>query len=114
MIIKKEQINPIDFDGLSIFDYTANRDEKSSFAVIHVSPDVSHKLSWSKRSDKFYYVIDGTIDFMVNHETYTLTKGDFCIIKKGDKFNYKNKSNEAVSLILVHTPNFILDEEVFE
>ena len=114
MIIRQQQINPIDFDGLSIFDYTANRDEKSSFAVIHVSPDICHRLSWSKRSDKYYYVVDGKIDFMINNENFSLNKGDFCLIKKGEKFNYKNNSNEVVSLILVHTPNFILDEEVFE
>ncbi|MBN2224991.1 MAG: cupin domain-containing protein, partial [Deltaproteobacteria bacterium] len=104
----------IDFDGLSIFDYTSNCTEKSSFAVINVPPDVSHRLSWSKRSDKFYYVMDGKIDFMVNGETYILNKGDLGIVKKGDKFRYKNDSNEPVLLILVHTPGFELDEEVFE
>jgi mannose-6-phosphate isomerase-like protein (cupin superfamily) len=114
MIIRKEEINAIDFNGLSIFDYTSKCKEKSSFAIINVPPDVSHQLSWSKRSDKFYYVINGTIGFTINDDNYILNKGDFCIIKKGDKFKYKNDCNEVVSLILVHTPNFELNEEVFE
>ncbi len=114
MIIRKEDVNAMDFNGLTIFDYTAKCKEKSSFAVINVPPDVSHQLSWSKKSDKFYYVINGKIDFMINDDNFILNKGDFCIIKKGDKFKYKNNFNEDASLILVHTPDFDLNEEVFE
>jgi mannose-6-phosphate isomerase-like protein (cupin superfamily) len=114
MIVKKEEITAMDFNGLCIFDYTAKCKEKSSFAVIDVSPGVSHQVSWSKRSDKFYYVIDGTISFTINDEKYVLHNGDFCIIKKGEKFSYKNEGKEVVSLILVHTPNFDINEEVFE
>jgi hypothetical protein len=36
MILRKEQINPIFFDGLDIRDYTAGLNELSSFAVITV------------------------------------------------------------------------------
>jgi hypothetical protein len=36
------------------------------------------------------------------------------VIKKGEKFRYKNDSNEIVKMILVHTPNFKLDQEIFE
>ena len=114
MIIKENEVEQFDFDGLKITDYTAKLDENSSFATISVLPQISHKLSWSKRSDKFYYVIDGKIDFTINNENYTLNKGDFCIIKKGDKFTYKNSTQKVASLVLVHTPNFILNEEMFE
>jgi len=114
MIIRREEVNAFDFDGLSIFDYTSKCREKSSFAVIKVPSKVSHKLSWSKRSDKYYYVVEGKIDFMINGENHTLNKGDFCLIRKGDKFKYKNNSNKPASLILVHTPNFELNEEMFE
>ena len=114
MIIRKKEITAIDFNGLSIFDYTSKCKEKSSFAVINVSPHVSHQLSWSKRSDKYYYVMDGKIEFTINDEKYPLNKGDFCIIKKGKTFKYVNNSDEDASLILVHTPNFKLSEEVFE
>lgn len=114
MIIKREEINVIDFSGLEILDYTSKCNEKSSFAIIKVPSNVSHQLSWSKRSDKYYYVIDGKIDFTIDDNNFCLNKGDFCIVKKGEKFKYKNNTNEIVSLILIHTPNFILAEEVFE
>jgi mannose-6-phosphate isomerase-like protein (cupin superfamily) len=114
MIIRKEEINAINFNGLRIFDYTSKCNEKSSFAIINVPPNTNHQLSWSKKSDKFYYIINGKIDFTINNDNYILNNGDFCIIKKGNKFKYKNNYNETVSLILVHTPAFELNEEVFE
>jgi hypothetical protein len=38
MIIRKKDINVIDFNGLSIFDYTSKCKEKSSFAIINAPP----------------------------------------------------------------------------
>ena len=114
MIIKENEVEQFDFDGLKIKDYTEKLNENSSFATISVLPKISHKLSWSKRSNKYYYIIAGKINFIVNGKEYVLSNGDLCVIKKGDKFKYRNDSNRIVKLILVHTPNFKLDQEVFE
>lgn len=114
MIIRKKDILPFDFSGLSIREYTASLSEKSSFAVIQVPPKASHRLSWSKRSDKYYYVLQGCISFSIDGEDHILNEGDFCFLRKGRKFKYENTTEEPASLILVHTPHFILDEEVFE
>jgi mannose-6-phosphate isomerase-like protein (cupin superfamily) len=114
MIIKENEVEQFDFDGLKIKDYTATLNEHSSFATISVVPQISHKLSWSKRSDKYYYILAGKINFIINDKEYVLSNGDLCIIKNGEKFKYKNESHEIVKMILVHTPNFILDQEVFE
>ena len=114
MIIKENEAEQIDFDGLKNADYTAKLDENSSFATISVLPQISHKLSWSKRSNKYYYIITGKIHFIVNDKEYILSNGDLCVIKRGEKFKYKNNSSEIVNMILVHTPNFKLDQEVFE
>jgi mannose-6-phosphate isomerase-like protein (cupin superfamily) len=114
MIIKENEVEQFDFDGLKITDYTAKLDENSSFATISVLPQISHKLSWSKRSNKYYYIIAGRINFIINDKEYVLSNGFFCVIKKGEKFRYKNDSNEIVKMILVHTPNFKLDQEIFE
>ena len=114
MIIRKEHAVKIDFDGLNIMDYTSGLDELSSFAVINVPKNVRHKLSWSKRSDKYYYVIEGEIKFSIDSDIVVLYQGDFCIIKKGTRFFYHNESDHDVRLILVHTPDFDINEEVFE
>jgi len=114
MIIKENEAEQFDFDGLKITDYTAKLDENSSFATISVLPQISHKLSWSKRSNKYYYIIAGRINFIINDKEYVLSNGDLCVVKKGEIFRYKNDSNEIVKMILVHTPNFKLDQEIFE
>ena len=76
MIIKENEVEQFDFDGLKIIDYTAKLDENSSFATISVPPQISHKLSWSIRSSKYYYVISGEIKFIVNDKEYVLSNGD--------------------------------------
>jgi mannose-6-phosphate isomerase-like protein (cupin superfamily) len=114
MIIRENAVEQFDFDGLKIADYTVKLDGNSSFATISVLPQISHKLSWSKRSDKYYYIITGEINFTVNDKDYVLSNGDLCVIKKGEKFKYTNNSGGIVKMILVHTPNFQLDREVFE
>jgi mannose-6-phosphate isomerase-like protein (cupin superfamily) len=114
MIIRGNDVKQFDFDGLKIADYTATLDGKSSFAVLSVPPQVGHKPSWSKRSDKYYYIMAGEITFIVDNKEFVLSGGDLCVIKKGDTFSYKNNSAEFVKMILIHTPNFNLDQEVFE
>ena len=114
MIIKENEVEQFDFAGLIITDYTAKLDENSSFATISVLPRISHKLSWSKRSTKYYYIITGEITFIVNDKEYVLSSGDLCVIREAEKFKYRNDSNEIVKMILVHTPNFKLDQEIFE
>ena len=114
MIVKRDSVAPIDFSGLRILDYTANLDLASSFAVVTVPPGGSHPVTWSKRSDKYYWVVAGTLDFALDGETHTLSAGDFCLVPQGQRFSYQNPGTEDVQLVLVHTPSFDLDAEVFE
>ncbi|MBN1996707.1 cupin domain-containing protein [candidate division KSB1 bacterium] len=113
MVIKRKSIEPIEFDGLKIFDFTADKDNSSSMAEITVPKGVSHKLSWSTRSDKYYYVIAGTILFTIKEEIQILSAGDCCIVPKGDRFRYKNTGLTEARLLLVHTPSFKLECEEF-
>jgi mannose-6-phosphate isomerase-like protein (cupin superfamily) len=114
MLIRHEDLKPLEFDELKIIDYTAGHDTNSSFAEITVPPGISHKLSWSNRSDKYYYIIQGDVSFTINDESYNLLPGDVCIIPKGARFKYSNTGTKDVKLILVHTPSFKLECEVFE
>ena len=114
MFLKREAINPIEFDSLEIIDYTAGQDRSSSFAEITVPVGVSHKVSWSHRSDKYYYVVKGSVRFTVNEASASLSAGDVCIVPKGERFSYTNAGSSEAMLILVHTPNFQLECEEFE
>jgi mannose-6-phosphate isomerase-like protein (cupin superfamily) len=114
MLIKHEAIRPIEFDKLEIIDYTAGQDTSSSFAEIAVPVGVSHRSSWSNRSDKYYYVVQGSVVFTVNEVSSSLSSGDVCIIPRGVRFRYANAGSGDAKLILVHTPSFKLECEVFE
>jgi mannose-6-phosphate isomerase-like protein (cupin superfamily) len=114
MFIKQKDTKPLEFDGLAIVDYTAGRKTNSSFAEISVPVGVSHRLSFSKRSDKYYYVVKGSVVFTVGGETEELSAGDVCIVSKGVAFKYSNTGPDDAKLILVHTPDFKLKYEVFD
>ena len=114
MMIERDSLTPIDFQGLEIRDYTAGGDHSSSLAEILVPAGARHATSWSKRSDKIYYVVAGRLGFIVGDEAFDLAAGDACVITRGSRFSYENASGRPATLILVHTPSFDLSQEVFE
>jgi mannose-6-phosphate isomerase-like protein (cupin superfamily) len=113
VIIQEKTVIPFDFDGLAICDYTAGHETTSSFAVITVPPGAVHAEAWSRRSDKYYYVVAGTIEFLDSGEVHTLSAGDFCLVAKGEHFSYRNVSEAPAMLCLFHTPSFDADSEAF-
>jgi len=114
MKINKKSLTPIDFEGLKIFDYTTEKEISLSLAEIIVPPKGKHKKAFSKKSDKYYYIVSGQIQFTVDDEIYDLSAGDVCIILKDQHFCYNNDSNEEAKLILIHSPRFDIEAEVFE
>jgi len=113
MIISGNYITPFDFDGLRITDYTAGRNTSSSFAEITVPPGAVHRRAYSKRSDKYYYIVSGRIRFDIEDESYGLSRGDVCVVLKGREFSYRNETDEPALIILVHTPGFDPESEFF-
>jgi mannose-6-phosphate isomerase-like protein (cupin superfamily) len=113
MLIRQEEIQAINFEGLLIHDFTAGRATNASFAVIEVPAGIRHREAWSKRSDKYYYVVSGQLCFTLEGVEYLLSTGSFCRVARGQKFSYHNSSVESVRLILVHVPSFELESEIF-
>lgn len=114
MKIERESIKSFDFEGLEIRDYTAGMDVGSSVAEIIVPAGARHRRAWSKRSDKYYYLLEGSLSFVRGAESLTLTAGDCCIVRRGQRFSYSNSTALPARLLLVHTPSFDPAEEVFE
>ena len=113
MIIRRATLNPIDFDGLEILDYTADVESDSSLAHIAVPPGARHAEAWSKRSDKYYLVTAGSVRFVIDGAPADLGTGDFCLIRQGQRFSYTNVESVDAALVLVHTPAFRLEDDVF-
>lgn len=110
---RRSDLEPIDFDGLAIYDYTAGEAHSSSLAAIDVPAGAAHAESWSTRSDKYYLVTDGALAFTLTGESFTLAAGDFCLVHKGSHFAYRNDGDQAARVVLVHTPSFELAAERF-
>lgn len=114
MKIERTSVTPFNFDGLEIRDYTADRVGRSSIAEITVPAGVRHRVSWSRRSDKYYFGLMGKLRLTVEDRVVELAAGDLCIIRQGDRFTYENRTQEVAKVLLVHTPSFDLSQEVFE
>ncbi len=113
MFVRKSEAATIEFGDLRIFDFTSDKALSSSFAMIEVPSGSEHAMAQSKRSDKYYLVVDGSIEFRLEDEAVDLDRGDFCFVKQGEKFSYRNAGSADALLVLVHTPSFDLASEVF-
>jgi mannose-6-phosphate isomerase-like protein (cupin superfamily) len=114
MIIRADALAKIVYEGLAITDYTGGAGLRSSVAIIEVPSGTCHPRAWSRRSDKFYLVLDGHIRFTLGEADHDLGPRDFCFVRQGERFAYENQAPFPATLVLVHTPSFELDAEVIE
>jgi mannose-6-phosphate isomerase-like protein (cupin superfamily) len=63
--------------------------------------------------DKFYLLSAGEIRFVLDGEAFVITAGDFCCVARGRRFSDANHGSDVATLVLVQTPPFDLNEEVF-
>jgi len=113
MLVRGCAVEPFDFEGLQIRDYTAGCSLSSSLAVIHVAPGTRHRRARSERSDKYYYLLSGQVRFGLEQEEWDLAAGDFVLVPQGRSFWYENRTPAPAALLLVHTPAFDPQAELF-
>jgi mannose-6-phosphate isomerase-like protein (cupin superfamily) len=114
MFLRATETTPFEWCGLAISDHTAALELSSSVATIDVPPGVRHPRAWSDRSDKYYVVVEGRVHFDVGGESSELGPADVCIVRRGERFEYANRTSRTVRLTLVHTPPFDPDTERLE
>jgi hypothetical protein len=78
MLIRQEDIQAINFEGLLIHDFTAGQATTASFAAIEVPAGIWHREAWSQRSDKYYYVVSGQLCFTLDGVEHLWSQGSFC------------------------------------
>ena len=111
--VRRASVQPFGFGDLEIWDYGPGHQASASLALIQVRPGAVHGRSRSTRSDKYYFVLSGLIEFQVGEIAYWLMQGDLLLIPRGEWFDYRNSGPEAATLVLVHTPPFALEAEEF-
>lgn len=111
--IRRTEVQPFAFGDLQIFDYRPGCETSASVALVQLKPGIAHGRTRSTRSDKYYYVLAGLVEFEVGEIIYWLSQGDLLIIPRGIWFDYRNSGPEPVTLLLIHTPPFRLEAEEF-
>ena len=112
VVVRQQSVEEQSFAGLLIRDYTAGRSFESSIAEIICPAGSRHPLAISHRSTKFYYVLEGDMEFEIDGHRHTLCTGDMAVIPRDTPFRY-HSPNTATRMLLVHTPAFMLGEEAF-
>lgn len=112
MVINGSSIEGVDFEGLLIRDYTAHTTSNSSVAEVLAPVSSGHRLALSRRSTKYYYVLEGEVVFEIEGTRYMLSRGDLAVIPENTPFKYAARVG-SVRMLLIHTPAFALEEEVF-
>jgi len=111
--IRRTNTESFAFGDLQIWDYKPGREMSASVALVQMRPGASHSRTRSLRSDKYYYVLSGLVEFEVGQISYWLAQGDLLIIPKGEWFDFRNGGPEMATLLVVHTPPFRLEAEEF-
>ena len=113
MIVRADAAIYIDFNGLEISDYTAGQELRFSLARIDVPPGASHAGAYSQRSDKDYFVPEGSIAFRLDGQERQLGMCDFCVVSQGIRISYWNRAEQLSILLLHHTSIFDPQAEIF-
>lgn len=106
MFLPATEAPAFEWYGLAISDRTAALELSSSVATINVPPGARHPRAWSDRSDKYYVVMEGQVRFEVDGEGSDLNTADVCIVRRGEIFEYANRTPRPARLALLHTPRF--------
>ncbi len=96
--------------GLKAKAYNSREDfENASAAVFEVTG--SHGKIKTTLSDRIYYVLQGSGEFEINGNKFSVTKTDVIIVPKNTSYNYRATNHTVLKMFLVHTPAF---DETFE
>lgn len=106
VFLKQRDMEPLEFEGLQIRDYTSSVDCSSSLAVVVVPSNGSHPPACSERSDKYYLVVEGAVSFTVGNYRAILEELDACLVRRGEVFSYRNHTRKTARLVLLHTPPY--------
>ncbi len=111
--IRRTDVEPLAFGDLHIWDYRPGAPLGASLALIQIKPGTAHRRTRSTRCDKYFYILDGLVEFRAGEIEYWLTRGDLFVVPKGEWFEFRNGGNETAALLLVHNPPFSMDAEEF-
>ena len=106
LYVQTKEVTPYDFEGLEVRELIPGLLPAASVAHVEVQPGAAHATSRSSKNDKLYICIAGKPTFEVNGEQIELGPLDLLVIQRDEWFNYRNESDEAAVLFLIHVPPY--------
>lgn len=98
------------WDGLKGYAYNDSQDfTNASGAYFEVT--ASHGKVKTIKSDRVYYVLEGSGEFTIAGKTILVKATDMVIVPKNTEYDYKTTS-DIMKLFLVHIPAYDPDTEV--
>jgi len=111
--IRRSDVEPLAFGDLHIWDYQPGGALGASLALVQVKPGAAHRRTRSTRCDKYFFILNGLVEFLTGEVEYWLTQGDLFVVPKGEWVEFRNGGNETATLLLVHNPPFSMDAEEY-
>lgn len=93
----------------------SNIANKSNFypKVVEILPTIEGELAtdYPHEGEEFVYVLEGVLTLTVNNEPIQLFPGDTAHYPSTIPHNWCNRTNKAVKILTVNTPNFLTSDE---
>jgi len=69
-------------------------------------PGIGSPLHRHIRADQALYVLEGELEIVADSESFSFTKGETCLIRRGTPHREINRSRSETRFITIHSPGF--------
>jgi mannose-6-phosphate isomerase-like protein (cupin superfamily) len=100
----REWFEPIPGEKIAMRVETHHTNGAFSLTEIIVAPQAGPPLHIHHDTDELLYVIEGTVDFQCNGESFRTGPGGFAAIPRGALHAFRNFENDPARMIVLLTP----------
>ena len=109
LYVKTKEVTPYHFEGLEVRELIPGLLPAASVAHVEVRPGAAHATTRSSKNDKLYICISGAPTFEVDGNRVDLGPLDLLVIQRDEWFSYRNETDDAAVLFLIHVPPYDSD-----
>jgi len=74
--------------------------EKGAVKLVKIDPSANFPEHLHPDKTEYAYVVEGTPEFVIDHESYQSEVGDFFVFPTGKKHEIKNNANKTCILLI--------------
>lgn len=106
--IKLEKSNSVEVEKGYVVDNYFNNEINVGYSMVQTHLNGKHPTMLNKSSNRTYFLIDGSAEFVVDGKNVSVKKDEMLVIKKNTKYSFHGKFDA----ILVDCPKFNPDDDV--